>query len=587
VLKHTLRKFWSENRWILLGFAWLVGFAFGYTGFYIYAMENSEDWASGDIIYRTLQLVAMNSGAVDGRVNWMLEVARFLLPLLAAYTVLQALMHLFLDQSEKLRLRRLQDHVVICGMGRKGSRLAQELLVLGRQVVIIEKEPRQENADIFRRLGAIILDGDATNKDVLTNARILRARYLVCLLGGDSDNLQIAYQAYQLTRSRRAGKLTCIIHLSSIDLLNLIRISELSTQPGVPFELETFNPYERTARMLLQSSPGWCADDSSEDIPVSLLVVGLGRMGEQLVIQAGYRWHLVDRQDRLGITVVDRDAEEKTRNLIRKYPQLDKVCDLNPLQADLRSIGSLQNIMTDPGEYGLEQAYICLGDSVLSLQICLNLLQIPEYISGPIWVRISKGAGLADLLEKPLPGLGDIRRVRVFDIYDYACSAALILGGLHEMLARDLHEVYRTEAEFASTRQAWEQLPEELKDANRQQASRIHRLLNEAGFQIYPLQDWDAGRRTFSKTEIEKMAGLEHDLWRQAKEADGWTFGRKRDEKSRTHPDLVPWDELPEGEREKNRAVVRQIPPLLARIGFQIDQVKSDRPLNHTEAIIM
>ena len=570
--KPQLRKFWSENRWILLGLAWLVGLALGYTGFYIYAIENGEDWTAGDIIYRTLQLVTMNSGAVAGKVNWMLEAARFLLPMLTAYTVLQALMHLFLEQTQKLRLRRLKDHVVICGLGRKGSRLAQELLGLGRQVVIIEKEPRQENVETFRRLGAIILDGDATNKDVLTSARIHHARNLVCLLGGDSGNLQIAYQAYQLTRSRQAGKLTCIIHLSSYDLLNLIRTSELSTEPGVRFELETFNPYERTARMLLEDSPGWREDSSPEDIPESLLVVGLGRLGEHLVIQAGYLWHLLNRQSRLCITVVDQDANEKTHNLLRKYPQLDKMCDLIPLQADLLSVGPLQNILADAGRQVLKQAYICLGDAILSLQVCLNLLQIPEHVTGPIWVRLSKEAGLVDLLEKPLPGLGDVQRVRTFDFYDYACSAALVLGGLHEMLARDLHEIYRTDAEFASTGQTWEQLSEALKDANRQQASRIHRLLKEAGYQIYPLQDWDAGKRTFTKTEIEKMACLEHNLWRQAKEADGWIYGEQRDEKKRTHPDLVSWDELPEGEQEKNLAVVRQIPALLARIGFQIDR---------------
>jgi hypothetical protein len=187
-------------------------------------------------------------------------------------------------------------------------------------------------------------------------------------------------------------------------------------------------------------------------------------------------------------------------------------------------------------------------------------------------VRLSKEAGLAGLLEKPLPGLGDVRRVGTFDFYDYACSAALILGSLHEMLARDLHEIYRTDSEFASTRQTWQQLPEALKDANRQQANRIHQLLEAAGYRIHPLQDWDAGKRTFSKKEVEKMACLEHNLWCQAKEADGWIYGEQRDEKKRTHPDLVSWDELLEGEREKNLAVVRQIPALLARIGFQIDR---------------
>jgi TrkA-N domain/RyR domain len=572
--KPHLRQFWSENRWLLLGLAWLVSLALGFIGFYIYAIENGEEWTAGDIIYRTFQLVTMNSGAVDGEINWFLQVGRFLLPLLTVYTVLQALMQLFLEQAQRLRLRRMRDHVVICGLGRKGSRLAQELLGIGRQVVIIEKELGQGNLEVFRRLGAIVLEGDSTSKDVLTSARILHARNLVCLVGRDSENLQIASQAYQLTRTRQTGKLTCIIHLSSIDLLNLIRGSELSTEPGIPFELETFNPYERTARILLQDNPGWREDSQAEDIPESLLVVGLGRLGEHLVIQSGYLWHLFHRQGRLCITVVDRDADEKIHNLLRKYPQIEKVCDIIPLQVDLYTAGPLQNILAIQGKQVLiQQSYICLGDPVLSLQVCLNLLQIPENITGPIRVQISKEAGLVDLLEKPLPGLGDVRRVRTFDFYDYACAATLILGGMHEMLARDLHESYRKGSEFASTSQTWEQLPEALKDANRQQAGRIHQLLKAAGYRISPLQNWDADQRTITKTEIEKMARLEHDLWRQAKEADGWIYDTQRDENKRTHPDLVSWNDLPEGEREKNLAVACHLPALLARIGFQIDRV--------------
>jgi predicted ThiF/HesA family dinucleotide-utilizing enzyme len=579
MLKKThLRQFWSENRWLLLGLAWLLSLALGFIGFYIYAIDNGEGWTAGDTIYRTFQLVAMNSGAVDGEVNWFLQFARFLLPLLTLYTVFQALMQLFVEQTQKLRLRRLKAHVVICGLGRKGSRLAEELLSSGQQVVIIEKELRRENAEIYRKLGAIILDGDATNKDMLTSARILHARNLVCLVGGDSENLQIAYQAYQLTRTRRSGKLTCIIHLSSIDLLNLIRSSELSTEPGVPFELETFNPYKRTARILLQDNPGWRENSQADDIPASLLVVGLGRLGEQLVIMAGYLWHLLNRQGQLCIIVVDRDALEKTQILFQKYPQLGKVCELIPMQVDLSTAGPLQNFLVIPGEQVLiQQAYICLRDPVLSLQVCLNLLQIPDYITGPIRVQLTKEAGLVNLLENPLPGFGDVHRVKTFDFYDYSCSTELILGGLHELLARDLHEVYRTNAESDSTQQTWDQLTDAVKDANRRQTARLHHLLNGVGYRIYPLQDWDADKRTFSKTEIEKMACLEHDLWRQAKEADGWIYGEQRDENKHTHPDLVSWDDLPQEEREKNLAVVRQMPALLARVGFQIDRVVKPR----------
>ena len=571
--KSHLQKFFFENRWLLLGLAWLIGLALGYFGFVLYANQNNEAWATGDIFYRTLQLVAMNSGAVDGKINWMLNVARFILPLLTAYTFLQGLLHIFKEQIQRQRLRRFKDHIVICGIGRKGARIAKELLALGYNVVIIDNEHNRESEEVFRSQGAIILDGDATNRDILTSARVQYARNLVCLLGSDRDNLQIAHQAFQLTHNRQVGKLTCTIHLASIDLLKLIRISELSKNPHVPFELETFNAYERTARLLLQEGAKWDEFISSEGIPGSLLVIGLGKLGEQLVVQAGYQWHLLNRSDQLVVTMIDSDAEEKKRNLLRNYPQLEKVFELNPIQVELTSIGLLQNIIAPPKSGEVIQAYICLDDPVLSLQVCLNLLQIPGYINKPIWVHLSKESGLTSILEKPLPGLGMASQIRTFDIFDHACSADLMLGGMHEILARDLHEIYRADNHSASASKTWEQLPEALKDANRQQASRIFQLLKEGGHRIYPIQDWDAHKKVFTGTEMEMMACLEHALWRQAKEADGWTYAEERDNDKQTHPDLVPWEELPEVEREKNLKVIRQLPALLARIGFEIGPI--------------
>lgn len=557
----------------MLGLAWPIGLALGYFGFVLYANQNNEAWTTGDIFYRTLQLVAMDSGAVDGKINWMLNAARFILPFLTAYTFLQGLLHIFKEQIQRQRLRRFKDHIVICGIGQKGARIAKELLSLGYNVVIIDKEHNRESEELLRAQGAIILDGDATNRDILTSARVQHARNLVCLLGSDRDNLQIAHQAFQLTHNRQVGKLTCTIHLASIDLLKLIRISELSRNPHVPFELESFNAYERTARLLLQEGAKWEELISPEGVPGSLLVIGLGKLGEQLVVQAGYQWHLLDRSDQLVVTMIDSDAEEKKRNLLRNYPQLENVFQLNPIQVELTSIGLLQNILEPLKSGEVIQAYICLDDPVLSLQVCLNLLQIPGYINKPIWVHLSKESGLTSILEKPLPGLGVASQIRTFDIFDHACSADLILGGMHEILARDLHEIYRAENRSASANKTWEQLPEALKDANQQQASRIFQLLKEGGYRIYPLQDWDAHKKVFTDTEMEKMARLEHELWRQAKEADGWIYAEERDNEKRLHPDLVPWEELPEVEREKNLKVIRQLPALLARIGFEIGPI--------------
>lgn len=44
----------------------------------------------------------------------------------------------------------------------------------------------------------------------------------------------------------------------------------------------------------------------------------------------------------------------------------------------------------------------------------------------------------------------------------------------------------------------------------------------------------------------------QHDAWCAAKYADGWSHGPVKDGRERTHPFLVPWDELPAGQRRKD-----------------------------------
>jgi hypothetical protein len=574
-----LRQLWSETRWILLGIVWLLGLILGYAGFSMFSRDNAFDWNAGDTLYRTLQLIILESGSVTGQINWMLETARFLLPALTAYTAFQALMHLFQEQMQWLRLWGLRGHVIISGLGRKGSHLASKLLELGQRVVIIEKDPEQTKAKELRRQGAIILTGDATDQDILTNARLHRARHLICLLGEDSQNLQVAFQAYQLTHPQRKGVLTCIVHFASPDLLNLIKRSELSIEADIPFQIETFHPYARSAQLLIHEDPGWQDSSDPSNLPDHLLVIGLGRFGEHLVAHAAYTWHRLKLHRRLLITILDLKAIEKTEILLSKQPQIEKVCQLIPLQVDLGSTNLLYHTLENGvGQKQIQRVYICLSDPVLSLQVCLSLLQIPDFRRVPIRVRLEQETRLPALLETPMTGEPFCSQFIPFDMYERTCSAELVVGGLHELLARELHEQYLRGIEVSATHQQsspyWDQLPDDEKEANRQQASRIYRLLNAAGYRINPLQDWDASEFIFRTDEVDQMAQLEHDLWRQAKLASGWQSGPVKDKKKRTHPALTAWEKLPDEDQKKNRAFIHQLPSLLARLGFQIDGVQ-------------
>ena len=50
---------------------------------------------------------------------------------------------------------------------------------------------------------------------------------------------------------------------------------------------------------------------------------------------------------------------------------------------------------------------------------------------------------------------------------------------------------------------------------------------------------------------IEEMARNVHDVWAQGRIAEGWTYGEQRDDKRKTHPCLVPYEELPDAERDR------------------------------------
>lgn len=69
---------------------------------------------------------------------------------------------------------------------------------------------------------------------------------------------------------------------------------------------------------------------------------------------------------------------------------------------------------------------------------------------------------------------------------------------------------------------------------------------------------------------IERMARNVHDVWAQGRIAEGWTYGEQRDDKLKTHPCLVPYEALPDAEREYDRQTAVQTLKLILKLGFKI-----------------
>lgn len=68
----------------------------------------------------------------------------------------------------------------------------------------------------------------------------------------------------------------------------------------------------------------------------------------------------------------------------------------------------------------------------------------------------------------------------------------------------------------------------------------------------------------------ELLARHAHDVWRRQREADGWLYGPDRDDKERRHPCLVPYDELPDSERQYDRNAAMETLRAVLALGYRI-----------------
>ncbi|NND96327.1 MAG: potassium channel protein [Pirellulaceae bacterium] len=91
------------------------------------------------------------------------------------------------------QLRKLRDHVIICGYGRMGRHLANELRSQNRSLVVIDGNPDLADENVAG--DAIHVIGDATDEEVLNGAGITHAKTLVISLPSDADNVFITLTA--------------------------------------------------------------------------------------------------------------------------------------------------------------------------------------------------------------------------------------------------------------------------------------------------------------------------------------------------------------------------------------------------------
>lgn len=123
--------------------------------------------------------------------------------LLVAATLIEVTVSAALDQRFGRRrmerdIGRLRDHIIVCGWGRMGQEISEDLRQRGLSFVVIEIN--EAKCRSLHELGMLYVQGDASDNSALQAARISQSRALISVAARDADNIFIVLSARALNR---------------------------------------------------------------------------------------------------------------------------------------------------------------------------------------------------------------------------------------------------------------------------------------------------------------------------------------------------------------------------------------------------
>jgi Trk K+ transport system NAD-binding subunit len=178
-------------------------------------------------LFRTISLIATGADMQRkdlGESAW-LEVfvsalRLFGAALIATFTAIVTNFLLRARLGGALEVRRIPDggHIIVCGLGNIGYRVAEELIGAGEPVVAIELAQDGRFVATARRLGVAVITGDATVREVLRQAHAVSARAIVAVTNNDLVNLEVALLVRELS-----PRLRVVVRMSDPNLAETLR----------------------------------------------------------------------------------------------------------------------------------------------------------------------------------------------------------------------------------------------------------------------------------------------------------------------------------------------------------------------------
>jgi voltage-gated potassium channel len=202
----AIPKFIRRARYILREFRWplLVFAALVLGGGALFSQSMHLTYAKA--CFGVFMLIFVQP-SLDFPDHWYDQALFFIIPIVGLGAVADSFVRLgYLIFSSKRKLQEwwimeastCRNHVVLCGLGRVGYRIAQELLAAKEMVVAIEKDEDSIFVEELQDVDVPVLIGDARLKKNMLLANLEHAKAVICATNDDLANLDAALTAREI-----------------------------------------------------------------------------------------------------------------------------------------------------------------------------------------------------------------------------------------------------------------------------------------------------------------------------------------------------------------------------------------------------
>lgn len=500
------------------------------------------------------------------------EIALFLAPLSTGYALATAAAVILSERWRLVRARLARNHSIVVGGGRRGVLVSRSLARRGTAVVLVDVAAASERMSAALLKSTIPLSGDPVDDITLRRAGIDRGRELFAVSDDSEMNASIVISARRLRT--RAEPFTCYALVSDSDLHSAIEARLLSMPQAPNFRVNLIDRSQVIARGLV---------DAVAAVPAeTVLIAGEGGLVQALALEAlrtrvSAAARLTAGRPVGTVSVAGPDADHVVaaiRGSIACEPSwsgaLSSAVSTIPALMEGSALGDLVRPFSDA------LAFVCAESDEDTLRLAFALLRQAKDVHMDVVVCVETASGFAGAFAADGVRIFDDAQgaIRVIAASDFIGDADRIReAATTERIARAFHITYleHMAADPAIARDlrntaAWEDLPPDTRESNRAQARHVGDKLRRVGCAVMPTVT--GGGYTLTDQDLETLAQAEHERWWEEKRGKGIVYGPERSD--RTHPDMVPWAELSEEAREKDRIFIRRLPDILAREGYVI-----------------